>query len=107
MGRAENRRREKQIRLETKRGMKYMSPKDIRDMKDEIASKAAKYDVEVLLTCFGYVMHKELNLETEQILNALGNVDVVFGKVLSGEYSVDKMRQDLEDEVGVVVKFAD
>ena len=107
MGRAERRKLDRKQRIDSKKDKVYLSPKDIRDMKREITSMAVKYDVEVLLTCFAYVMHKELNLEQEQILNALASVDTVFGKVLSEEYSIDEMKKDLEDEVGVVVRTDD
>lgn len=101
MGRAEKRAAERRNRIESKKGKVYLRPGDIRKMKEEIAGQAAKFDVEVLLTCFAQVLHDDYGFGQKRILRALQSVDDTFGRVLSGELDVEQMKKRLEDEADV------
>lgn len=103
MGRAERRKAERRNRIEDKKGKIYLTPAEVKKMKDEISSQAANFDVEVLLTCFAQVLHDEYGFGQKRILRALNAVDTTFGKVLDGELSVKEMKQRLEDEVAVKI----
>ncbi|MDD3337856.1 MAG: hypothetical protein PHS82_03270 [Lachnospiraceae bacterium] len=104
MGRAEHRRAERKNRIENKKGKVYLRPGDIKKMKEDITSDVAKFDVEVLLTCFAQVLHDQYGFGHTRVMRALAAVDETFGKVLNDELLVSDMQKRLEDEVGVTIR---
>lgn len=71
------------------------------DVRKEAVDKLAKYDVEILLTCFAQVLRTQYRWGYKRIFRALSGVDELFGRVLDGELSDEDMRQQLQDEVGI------
>ena len=74
------------------------------NIKEETVDKISTYDVEIMLTCFAWVLRKDYGWGYKRIFRALKSIDKVFGQVLDGELSDEDMRNQLKDETSVVIK---
>lgn len=72
-----------------------------KQVQKETVDKLAKYDVEIMLTCFATVLRNQYRWGYKRIFRVLNGVDELFGRVLDGELSDEDMRQQLIDEVGI------
>ena len=104
MGRAERRRQERSVRIGNKKGKIALRPDQIRKIKRDTADTVARYDVDALMTCFAQVLHTEYGWGSTRVLRALNAVDDMFGKVLNDGLSIDDMKRQLEDELGIRVQ---
>ena len=103
MGRAERRQQERAARIADRKGKIALRPDELRRMMHKTADGVADYDVEVRLTCFGLVLRDEFGWGPKRIWRAMQGVDEAFGRVLSGETSIEAMKQRLQDETGIRV----
>ena len=101
MGRAERRRQEKIDRIYQSKGAVKVSRDDYLGIRHDASVEAAKFDTEILLTCFAQVLHDSFGFGYIRVERALSEVDTTFGKVLSGEIDFDDMKKKLADEVGI------
>ncbi len=106
MGRAERRRQERQQRILTKRGNLSISPYELRQIKRKAVDDIAAFDVEILHTCFAVVLHEEFGFGYQRIMRALSAVDRKFGLILHNELTADELAKNLEDTVGLKVKYS-
>lgn len=104
MGRAERRRQERVNRIEDRKGRIALRPDEIRKMKRDTVDQIAKFDVDILFTCFAQVLRTEYGWGHKRILRALSAVDEMFGRVLNEGLSVKEMQERLADEVGIRIK---
>lgn len=74
------------------------------DIRKEVVDKISKFDVEVMLTCFAWVLRKNYKWGYKRIFRTLASVDEVFGLVLDGEWSDVDMRDQLKEETGIVIR---
>ena len=105
MGRAERRRRERFKRLEDKQNNVTLNRHDLNEIKEKISAQAAKYDVEILMTCFALAEHRLYGFGQKRILRSLNYIDQLMGDILQGNKTIDDYCEELEQEAGVVVKF--
>ena len=103
MGRAERRQQERQQRILTRKGKIALRPDELKRMERETAKRVASFDVECLLTCFAYSLRKHHGWGYKRIFRVLNEVDQMFGQILNNELNVMDLRQQLKDEVGIVI----
>lgn len=107
MGRAERRKAEKRDRIESRKGKILVSRDEINKMKNDISSEMSKYSVETLMTCFALAERQLYGFGPKRILRSLRCIDELFGKILSGEASMEDYIQEIKDETGLIIKFDD
>ena len=105
MGRAEKRRAERFERIENRKGKVAMSIDEIRGLKRTIANDVSRFDVEALMTCFALAEHRLYGFDEHQIFESLQYIDQLYGEVLEDRATIDDYRDELEREVGVIVRF--
>lgn len=105
MGRAERRRQERMRKLEDKQNNVTLNRHDLNEIKEKIAADAAKYDVEILMTCFALTEHRLYGFGQKRILRSLNYIDLLMGNILQGCKTIDDYRDELDREASVIVKF--
>ena len=105
MGRAEKRRAERLERIENRKKNITISIEDIRGLRRTIANDVSRFDVEALMTCFALAEHRLYGFDEHQIFDSLQYIDQLYGEVLEDRATIDNYRDELEREVGVIVRF--
>lgn len=105
MGRKERRKQERYNRIENRKGKVYTSPAEIKKLKHEISHDVSKFDTEILMTCFAQALRNVTKKEWGyvRIMRVLAECDRLFGEVLEGNLDDVQMRQNLKDEIGLVI----
>ena len=106
MGRAERRRQERQDRIFTKKGNISISPADLKKHERMIADKIARFDVELMQTCFALVLHDSYGADEDEIVDRLHDIDNLFGQILEGYITADDLVAELYEKTGLQVKFS-
>ena len=101
MNRSQRRRTEK----ERRRNEIRLTPDRIHEIKQEVTQKAIDRASEDLMTCFMYVLHKRYRFGAKRIFDVLTDIDEQMGKVNADPDYIDVLRQKLEDEAGVIIKY--
>lgn len=104
MGRAEQRRKERLNRLENKKGKVAISPQEINDMKKQLTNQAARYDVEMLMTCFALAEHRLYGYGKKRIIRTLSYIDGLMEEILQDRATIEDYKKELEQESKVVIK---
>lgn len=107
MGRAERRKRERYERIEERKGKILLSPKDLNDIKKEIASDATKFKTEWLMTCFALALNRKFGFGPTRIARALREIDNMMLDILEDKHTIDDFIQELETKTGIEVKCDD
>ena len=94
---------ERQQRIQTRKGKIALRPDELRRLERETARKVASFDVECLMTCFAYSLHKHHKWGYKRIFRVLDEVDQMFGRILNDDLNVTELRQQLKDEVGIEI----
>ena len=105
MGRAERRKAERNKRIENRKGKVLLSRKEISEMKQKISNEAARYDVEILMTCFALAEHRLYGFGQKRILRSLRCKDELMGAILDDTATIDDYRRELNEKANVMVKF--
>lgn len=104
MGRAERRKAERRLRIDSRKDKILISRKDLNEMRRDIADNISEYSVGALLTCFALTERKLYGFGSKRIMRTLEHVDELFGKIINGEVTMDEYAQKLEDEVGIAIR---
>lgn len=104
MGRAERRKAERQYQRDSKKDKILISREELTEMRRNIADSVSEYSVEALLTCFALTERQLYGFGSKRVLRTLEHVDMLFGRILKGEVTMDEYAKLLEDEVGIAVR---
>ena len=101
MGRADKRQRERSERIADRQEKILLTPRELRQIKTDVADQVSKFTVDALLTCFAQVLYSDFQWEYDDIIGALTAVDDTFGRVLRNELSVKGMQKQLEEDLNL------
>ena len=101
MGRADKRQRERSERIADRQEKILLTPRELRQIKTDVADQVSKFTVDALLTCFAQVLYSDFQWEYDDIIGALTAVDDTFGRVLRNELSVKGMQKQLEEDLSL------
>ena len=105
MGRAERRRKERQERLEFNQNSVRMTRDDIRKVEENAQKGITAYSTEALLTCFILANRNLYGHDADQSMRTLEYIDELMGAVISDEATIEQYKREVEDDLGIVVKF--
>lgn len=103
MGRAERRAKERQNRIETKKGTIRISPAELNRIKQDITYKASGYHTESLMTCFALAMARK-GMSTDDIEDCLGYIDGLMNDILEDRKTMEDYFAELEEKTDLVVR---
>lgn len=105
MGRAEQRRKQRQQRLEDRKGKLLVSPKDITDIKAKIVQDSANYDVEMLMTCFALAERRLYKFGRKRLMRSLRYIDQLMVDIIEDKATIEDYKKALDDEVHIAIKY--
>ena len=105
MGRAERRRKERFDRLASRKDSVLMGKDELHAMRKNIVDRTSKYDVEALMTCFALAEHRLYGFGPTRIMRSLEYIDKLMGDVLNDSKTMEDYKRELEEEVGVAIRF--
>ena len=105
MGRAERRRKERQKRIEERKGKFLMSPQDITEIKRKTLDNYDNFRTEAMFICFALVLHRLYGHGATRILRTWQAVDDLIGKMDREEVTLEEMKEMVEDEIKVKISF--
>ena len=103
MGRAERRRKERFDRLASRKDSVLMGKDELHAMRKNIVDRTSKYDVEALMTCFALAEHRLYGFGATRIMRSLEYI--LMGDVLNDSKTMEDYKRELEEEVGVAIRF--
>lgn len=104
MGRAERRRAERQERIDYNKHKVVMTREEVGKLKNDLMEDISKYNVDALMTCFGLAEHRLYGFGHKRILRTLQYIDDLMSAVNAGETTIEQYKEELKEEVGVVIK---
>lgn len=104
MGRSERRRLERKNRIEERKNKFLMSPTDIIKIKEKTLTEYDDYKIEALLTCFALANNELYGHNQEQTMNTLKYIDELMGKITRDESTIEDMKKQVEDQIGICIK---
>lgn len=105
MGRAERRRKERQQRIEERKGKYLMSPQDITDIKRKTLDSYNEFRTETMFMCFALVLHRLYGHGATRTLRTWQAVDDLIGQMDREEVTLEEMKKMVEDEIKVKISF--
>ena len=105
MGRAERRKKERRNRLAYNKETVRVSREDIRKLEDDVQQEITAYSTEALLTCFILANRRLYGHGATRSMRTLEYIDELMGAVIRDEATIEDYKKQVENEIGVVVKF--
>jgi hypothetical protein len=103
MGRAEKRAKERQNRIEAKKGTIRIRPEELNRIKKDITYKASGYHTEALMTCFALAMARK-GMSDDDIIECLRYIDGLMNDILEDRKTMEDYFAELEAKTGLVVR---
>jgi hypothetical protein len=105
MNRAERRKIEKEHRADISRNTVRVDRREIKAREEKLKDDLGTYYVETLMTCLAVAEHRMHGFGKKRILKTLQCIDDMMGEINSGDLTIDDLRQELSDEVGLSVRI--
>lgn len=105
MNRAERRKMEKEHRADISRNTVKVDRREIKAREEKLKDDLGTYYVETLMTCLAVAEHRMHGFGKKRILKTLQCIDDIMGEINSGNSTIDDLRQELLDEVGLSVRI--
>lgn len=105
MGRAERRKAERRNRIASNKDSVRMTRDDIRRVEERAQEGLTAYSTEALLTCFALANRRLYKHGVTRTMRTLNYIDELMGAVINDEATIEDYKKELEDEIGLVVKF--
>lgn len=105
MGRAEKRRKERQNRINERKGKMLMSHDDIQNVKQKTLDEYDDFRIETMLTCFALINHRLYGHGAKRTLRTLNAVNELTAQFASENITIEQMKQMVEDEIRINLKF--